>query len=192
MTHYLLLFLSSYIPLYALLIGKSVISICIGIDTFSIMSGVAIASLMVILAVSGCYLIWVIKHTDAKAVTYEVKTIDDRTGDMFFGYISVYLLSCLGLSLNNIIDNYILLFLMILIGFIYVSNKLVYMNPMLQLFRYRTFRGKLVAIDFNGRLVSNIIIVPKNIDLGVGDQIEASFSGDLIIVSKKLGELSEE
>jgi len=68
---------------------------------------------------------------------YEVKKCKNETVNYFFNYIAVYLISCIGLSLTRYADLFVVVFLMLLIGFIYVSNNIIYLNPVLNLIGYK-------------------------------------------------------
>lgn len=77
----------------------------------------------------------------------------------------VYLLSCIGLSLNSMVDVFVFCFLMILIGYIYVSNQMIYMNPFLQLFHYRIYEGKLFSPSTNKEIKNAIVVCPKSVQI---------------------------
>jgi len=167
-----MLFVSSYIPLYILLILKNIVERIKTISGFFLqlksatffdeINDYALVILLLMSVVSVIYLFRLTKKTDDSHL-YEVEKINDQTGTVYFNYISVYLLSCIGLSLNSMADVFVLVFLMLLIGFIYVSNRMTYMNPVLQLFQYRIYEGTLFSSSTNTEIKNAIVICHKDL-----------------------------
>ena len=167
-----MLFVSSYIPLYILLILKNIVERIKTISGFFLqlksatffdeINDYALVVLFLMTVVSVVYLFRLTKKTDDSHL-YEVEEINDQTGTVYFNYISVYLLSCIGLSLNNMADVFVLIFLMLLIGFIYVSNRMTYMNPVLQLFQYRIYEVTLFSPSANTEIKNAIVICHKDL-----------------------------
>jgi len=170
----IMLFVSSYIPLYVLLIVKNLLERCsiegrlnISLDRlktirlFDEINDYAICVLILLCIVSFAYL----KHLTKSQVDahyYKLVKIEDQTGNVYFNYISIYLLSCLGLTLQNIVDVFILLFLMVLVGCIYVSNHMTYMNPVLQFMGFKVYEGTICSLSTN-KNIETIIIVNKEV-----------------------------
>ncbi len=118
---------------------------------------------------------------------YEIKHIEDQTGNIYFNYISVYLLSCLGLTLNSIVDVFVLLFLMLLVGYIYISNHMTYMNPVLQFMGYKIYEGDVFSKS-TGKTIHSIIIVRKDTLIVHEETYIGSGKDDFIYISKKSAE----
>ena len=189
-----MLFVSSYIPLYILLVLKNIIE---RIKTwtklwtqfktahfFDEINDYAIIVLLLLTIVSAIYLLRLTKRTDCSH-EYEIMEINEQTGTVYFNYISVYLLSCIGLSLNNAADVFVFCFLMILIGYIYVSNQMTYMNPVLQLFHYRIYEGKLFSPSTNKEIKNAIVICPKKIRIEESKKYWGSAKEDFIHIVEK-------
>lgn len=70
----------------------------------------AILILVALNFVSVVYLRIKLRNTKSEKC-YIVQEVRDETGEYFFSYISVYLLSCIGLSLSNIFNVFVLVFL---------------------------------------------------------------------------------
>ena len=185
----IMLFVSSYIPLYILLVLKNIIE---RIKTwtklwkqlktahfFDEINDYAIIVLLLLTIVSAIYLLRLTKRTDCSH-EYEIMEINEQTGTVYFNYISVYLLSCIGLSLNNTADVFVFCFLMILIGYIYVSNQMTYMNPVLQLFHYRIYEGILFSPSTNKEIKYAIVICPKKIRIEESKKYWGSAKEDFI------------
>ena len=146
-----MLFISSYIPLYLLLILKNILERCSvegrinisiekikNVKLFDEINDYALVILFLLCIISFFYLKKLIQKKSGNHF-YKIIQVEDQTGSVYFNYISVYLLSCLGLTLNSVVDVFVLLFLMGLVGYIYISNHMTYMNPVLQFMGYKGF-----------------------------------------------------
>lgn len=191
-----MLFISSYIPLYVLLVIKNILERCTegGKFLFSIaklksaryfdeINDFAIISLLILCIASFLYLKAITKK-DGGIHYYTIISVEDQTGNVYFNYISIYLLSCLGLTLNSIVDVFVLLFLMIIVGYIYISNHMTYMNPMLQLLGYKIYEGVAQSKSTDER-ISSIFIVSKSVPVLEGNSYMGSGKEDFISISGK-------
>lgn len=193
----ILLFLSSYVPLYLLLIIKNILQRCTdgGRFTFSWerlkhahyfdeINDYAIVVLLLLCLVSVGYLKYLLNQEEGTH-DYTIKSLEDQTGSMYFNYISVYLLSCLGLSLNQIEDVFVLAFLMLLIGYIYISNHLIYLNPLLQLWGFGVYEGCLES-DSTGEQFEAVIIAASGLRLKTGTGVRGSAKQDFVFLTELL------
>lgn len=191
-----MLFISSYIPLYILLIIKNILERCTdeGVLVFSInklknaqffdeINDYIVVILVALCVVSFVYLYIISKKKDGMH-QYEILEVEDQTGNIYFNYISIYLLSCLGLTLNSIVDVFVLVFLMILVGYIYISNHMTYMNPVLQFLGYKVYEAK-VKSKSTDEIISSIIIVDKGTVIVKDETYTGSGKEDFIFISKK-------
>lgn len=123
-----------------------------------------------------------IKNTGGKK-HYKIISVEDETSNYYFNYISIYLLSCLGLTLNNIVDVFIFSFLMLIVGYIYISNRMTYMNPTLSLLGYKVYNTEIELKSMNtGRSFKSIIIAPKLTIIKKDIEIIATGKQDFIFV----------
>ncbi len=191
-----MLFISSYIPLYVLLVIKNILERCTDKGKFNItiekiktvklfdeINDFAIVILIVLCIISFVYLLRITKKSGCSH-SYKIIRVDDQTGNIYFNYISVYLLSCLGLSLNNIVDVFVLLFLMVLVGSIYISNHMTYMNPVLQFIGYKVYEGTVESPSTNQEFKS-IIIAKKDITIQSNVSYTGSGKEDFIHIEKE-------
>lgn len=194
-----MLFISSYVPLYILLIIKNLLERCTDAGRFDIswtkiknanyfdeVNDYAILILVVLSLLSMFYLMKITKKHGGEHY-YEIIEVEDQTGNVYFNYISIYLLSCLGLTLNNIVDVFVLFFVMILVGYIYVSNHMTYMNPTLQFLGYKVYEGKVNALSTN-EIFQSVIIVDKKLAVIVGTSYVGSGKEDFICIFEKNNE----
>lgn len=181
-----MLFVSSYIPLYILLIMKNIleritdegrfVNIFSRLQTVKIFDEVndwAICILLFTTVFSGIYLKFIIKKSGGNK-KYKIIDVSDETGNIYFTYISIYLLSCMGLTLNSIVDCFVFLFVMLVVGYIYISNNMMYMNPAINLMGYKVYDCVLDSVNTNDKEIRSIVVASKNTTINVGREITAS------------------
>lgn len=181
-----MLFISSYIPLYVLLILKNileritdggkfdnVIDKMHNMKLFDEVNDWAICILLLTTIISSVYLKMVIKKSGGNK-KYKIVDVSDETGNIYFTYISIYLLSCMGLTLNSIVDCFVFLFVMLVMGYIYISNNMMYMNPVINLMGYKVYDCVLESINTNDKEMKGIVVVQKKTLIKVGKEITAS------------------
>lgn len=189
----IILFISSYIPLYLLMILKNIVERCtdggrlldIGhkfknMVLFDEVNDWAIAVTGILTVLSFLYLRRKIKNTFGD-VYYKVEEVSDETSNNYFNYISIYLLSCLGLSLNNIVDIFVFIFLMAIVGYIYISNDMIYLNPTLNMMKFKVYSVVLYA-EATGETVSSIVIAKRTIPVEKGKRIRGTNKYEIIVV----------
>lgn len=188
----LLLFLSSYIPLYVLLILKNISERVFDGSRLRIIAfdpywykGVNNWAIIVLSMLTVCLsVVLVVSLRDTSSrMLYTVEKVYDETANCYFNYISIYLLSCLGLSLNNITDIIVMVFLMLLIGFIYIRNEVVYMNPLLQLHGHSIYRVSLLCS--NGKTFESILIISSALKIRPGFQFYGGDESNGIVLAPK-------
>lgn len=192
----IMLFISSYVPLYALLIIKNILERCTDEGKFIVtlaqlktahyfdeVNDYAIVVLLFLSIISFVYLKSITKKSGG-AHYYSVISIEDQTGNMYFNYISIYLLSCMGLTLNSIVDVFVLIFLMLIVGYIYISNHMTYMNPVLQFLGFKIYEGRIES-ESTGKVLHSIIIVNKSIFLKPESSYIGSGKEDFIFITGK-------
>lgn len=196
MCNKLMLFVSSYIPLYVLLILKNIferitdgghfVNIILKLESvvlFDEINDWAIIVLGLAVIISGSYL-WIILGKNTSSKQYMVIEVSDETGNCYFNYISVYLLSCMGLSLNSIVDCFVFLFVMLIVGYIYISNNMMYMNPLANIMGYRVYSCKLDSVHTNDKNIESIVVAPKDIRVEKNINIFASGKQGFIYVNR--------
>ena len=83
--------------------------------------------------------------------------------------ISVYLLSCIGLSLNNIVDVLVLVFLMALVGYIYITNDLSQPNALYD--GVKSLQCETLCRGY-GETMEGIIVCKNCVDMGIEKRLE--------------------
>ena len=109
-------------------------------------------------------LVMIFRTKTAKRDAYKIVRISNETDKYFLNYICVYLLPCIGLSLNNMVDIYVLSALMFIVGFIYTTNDIVYINPMLGFIGFKVYTADLKSV-INNKKTQKIVICRSKLEL---------------------------
>ncbi len=197
-----MLFISSYVPLYILLIIKNLLERCTNSGRFDIswtkiknahyFDEVNDYAILILVALSLVSMFYLMKITQKRGGEhfYKIIEVEDQTGNVYFNYISIYLLSCLGLTLNSIVDVFVLFFVMILVGYIYVSNHMTYMNPTLQFLGYKVYEGKVNVLSTNENF-QTVIISDKKLLISIDSSYVGSGKEDFICLFNRGEEKGE-
>ena len=178
--HKIILFVSSYIPLYLLLIVKDIVG---RLERYGLKSlknfykinslnDIMILILLFFILTSFFYLRHMLK-TATKGAYIKIKEIKDETSTNFLNYISIYFLSCIGLSLGSYEDMTVLVIVMFIIGYIYTSSNLVYINPILHLLGYGIYNME-GTDKGTGEDVNTLLVAKRGLCLKKGDQISST------------------
>ena len=196
-----ILFISSYIPLYILMILKNILERITKDGKFLNLSNrkfkffdeindYSLIFLIVLCLISFIYLNSKIKITTGRRV-YTIVEVQNETSNYYFNYISVYLLSCLGLTLNKIVDVFVFAFLMVIVGIIYISNDMTYMNPTLNIMGYKVYNST-IKLENTEILFKSILIANKSLKIKVGEQVRGTGKQDFIFIIENITEKSNE
>lgn len=182
-----LLYLSSYVPLYIVLILKEVITKAM--KQFEILGKVDITQVKwfnhfddwAIIVLFGLSLlsIFMLRYTldNSKKLVqqdYKILEIENKTADYYFEYVGLYFLPCIGLSIGNPVDCFVMVSIIGILGVVYVSNELMYINPVLTLFGYKVFAVELAAAGTNSDVkISKVIITDCENPMGlIGEKVK--------------------
>ncbi|MCI8722816.1 MAG: hypothetical protein HFH16_03730 [Ruminococcus sp.] len=87
------------------------------------------------------------------------------------------------MPLSNIVDVFVLVFLMALVGYIYIPNDLVYLNPTFYMMVYRACNAKLFA-GATGETMEGGIVCKNGVDMGIGKKIGGTGKYSLIVSNR--------
>lgn len=193
--HKVILFVSSYIPLYVLLVIKNILERCTEggrflnfIEKFRnavFFDEVNDWTILLLLGLSFFSFVYLKRKMKAtkNEKCYRVVKVKDETSNNYFNYISIYLLSCLGLTLNEIVDIFVLFFLMILVGYIYITNDLIYLNPTLNMMGFKAYNAELYS-EATHEAIESIVICKKGVDMKANSLICGTGKYSLIVSNK--------
>ena len=131
------LFISSFIPLYFLIIVKELTEIINGNLTFnitnSVMLGVNLA--LIILGTVGIFMSF--RQKNLKVV--EVVEFKNITHQNFLSYFPIFVLFALAFELEFISMAIVYLLILVMIGVVYIRNEMFFINPLLNILGFRSY-----------------------------------------------------
>ena len=132
----ILLYISSFIPLYFLIVIKELIEIANGNLTFNV-TNTTMISLNFLLIICGIVgVLWQIKLPHRKITIIEVKNI---TRDDFLPYFPLFVLFALAFELQFVSMAVVYVLIIIMLGVVYIKNDLFYINPFLNILGFCTY-----------------------------------------------------
>lgn len=135
----LVLYISTFIPLYFLIIVKVLIEILNGNLTFNVLNTLTLIILTsaIILGLVGIKNI--LTHKDAKPIKIKIIKKTAITEKYFLGYFSLFVLFALSFELEKVSMFVVFVLILILIGIVYIRNDLLYINPFLNILGYNFY-----------------------------------------------------
>ncbi len=135
----ILLYLSAFVPMYVLILVKQIIEMLVGnIKTnFLDMFVVVLLVLVIVFGLIGLKL-----ELKSQRQTIEIiKVINKKntTDEHFLGYFSLFVLFSITFDLSKFCMLIVFILIIIMIGIVYVKNKLFYINPLLNLLGFNFY-----------------------------------------------------
>lgn len=130
------LYLSSFVPMYLLLLTKILLELVNKHLNFNILNTTMII-LLSIFVVSGCAgLFFAIKHAKSKSTEIVIVEKENITDQHFLGYFSLFVLFSLTFEIEKISMAVVFVLIIILVGIVYIKSELFYINPLLNILGY--------------------------------------------------------
>ena len=164
----LFLYLSSYVPLYLILIIKNTIlkienmncSIK-NIQYFNSLDDFVLIILMLLTIVSLVCIKKSLRDIEKyQSNKYKIVRINNALSNNILNYISIYILTFIDFNLNSYSNIATLVFIIILLGIISIKYDDLYINPTLLLWNYKIYN---VNIEKNGVEIEKIILIKGNL-----------------------------
>ena len=171
----ILLYLSAFMPMYFLIFVKQIIELISGKITLNFLNVfvVCLMFLFVILGLVGLYLEFFNRKQSSRKV--ELISKKNTTDEHFLGYFSLFVLFSITFDLSKPSMFIVFVIILIMIGIVYVKNKLFFINPLLNICGYNFYnitykvcgeeKEENTKIFFKGNLVNN-----KNYMLKIKDE----------------------
>ena len=154
------MFLSAFVPMYILVLIRILLDVCMGNTRVDAVVIVVICTLSIGIVVGICGM-WGIFRLKTTSVKVSVDSVDNVTGQYFFGYFSLFVLLAVNYDLTMICEMVVFLIVNVMIGVVYTHNNLFFINPLLNLMGYDicnicyTHSGKQVCIKvFTNRKIT--------------------------------------
>lgn len=181
--------ISCFSPLYVILAIKNGVAICKTISDYcskkpTIAFNATMLAIWFGLMVLSFFALFAFKKKflEAQKSTKErvmVVSADNITSDHYFTYFSVFVLTFFAVDPTNLLDIVILGLLMLLIVVVYVKNEMWFINPVLNLFGYKSFRIRYRKESFGeseGEIGEINVFSKDNLSKMAGEKALISFS----------------
>lgn len=133
----LCLFISSFAPLYFLIIVKELVEIANGNLSFNVTNSIMLSLnfLLIILGIVGVVLVYKEKYRQIEIVEYKNVTCQN-----FLQYFPLFVLFALAFQLEFISMAVVYVLILVMIGIVYLKNDLAYINPFLNIIGFSTYQ----------------------------------------------------
>ena len=135
----ILLFLSAFVPMYFLIFVKLVVEIINDNLHFNVLNTLNFVTLLLLIGLGIVGLVWNIKYSSKKSIKIEVVSRKNITDQHFLGYFSLFVFFAIPLDLSYVSAYCVYVLVLVMIGIVYISNSLYYINPLLNLLGYKFF-----------------------------------------------------
>ena len=143
----ILLYLSAFMPMYFLICVKQIIEIIMGNIKINLLSIIVFVflGLVVILGGIGLYMeVFNKKQSSKEVVIIKKKNLTDQH---LLGYFSLFVLFAITFDLSRLSMFIVFIIILIMIGVVYVKNKLFFINPFLNILGYNFYDITYRVID---------------------------------------------
>lgn len=141
------LFISVFVPLYALIEIHYLFEILNDNLHFNILNTtmIILLALLILIGIMGATMMLKTKNKPSK----KIKIIDqiNITDQHFFGYFSLFVLFALSYDLSQMSMSVVFVIILCFIGVVYMKNELYYINPFLNLIGYSFYKVTYVNED---------------------------------------------
>lgn len=135
----ILLYLSAFMPMYILIIIKQILELVFGNINFSALTIVVFATLGLAIGLGVTGLLLEIKNKKQKTEHIIIVSKENLTDQHFLGYFSLFVLFAITFDLSKTSMFVIFVLIVIMIGVVYVKNKLFYINPFLNVLGFNFY-----------------------------------------------------
>lgn len=131
------LYISSFIPLYFLIIVKELIDIANGNLSFNITNSVMLSINLILIILGSISIFYLYKKTNYQ--TLEIKSYKNITRENFLPYFPLFVLFALAFELEFISMAVVYVLILVIIGIVYVKNEMFYINPLLNVIGFSLY-----------------------------------------------------
>lgn len=134
------LYFSAFVPMYCLVLVKFICGTLTNTIAFTFLT-VFTFIIFFILTILGVFgLVWNMRSPYEKEIEIKIEKSQNITDQHFLTYFSLFVLYALSFELTKPSMLTISFIIIILIGIVYVNNKMFYINPLLNILGYNFFQ----------------------------------------------------
>ncbi len=161
----ILLYISSFVPMYLLLLIKILVEILNHNLTFNVLNTTMIVLLSVLIISGSIGLYTCINSPKNKVSTVTIKSFENITDQHFLGYFSLFVLFSLTFEIERVSMAIVFVLIIVLVGIVYINSDLFYINPLLNILGYTFYNIEYYTADntlhslkifYKGELAPNI------------------------------------
>lgn len=175
------LFLSAFIPMYFLLWVKLVLDIINHNLTFNVLNTTFFILLIIVIIVGSFGTFKIIYDDQIKSTYVTIVESNNITDQHFLGYFSLFVLSAVSFDLSKVNMAVVFVFIIVMIGIVYIKNQLFYINPFLNIFGYNFY--KISYIEDN-KIKTNYVFCKNDIVVGLGYYVKFNKNFSFVDCSK--------
>ncbi|MBO4412521.1 MAG: hypothetical protein J5779_00700 [Clostridia bacterium] len=142
-------FVSSFVPLYFLIIVKEILDIINGNLTFNVTNTIMICLNAILISVG--VFSFVKNYFFSKFENAKIISIKNITTQNFWPYFPIFVLFALAFELEFINMAVVYIFILIMLASVYIKNDMFYINPFLNIIGFSTFE---VIFEKNGKKIT--------------------------------------
>jgi len=161
----ILLYFSAFMPMYFLILVKQLIEIITNKISFNLLALVVLVFIILLIGLGVLGLFLEMRNNKKGCCEVYVISKQNITDEHFLGYFSLFVLFSISFDLSKLSMFIVFILILIMIGVVYIKNKLFYINPLLNIFGYNFYNikykssneeeEKSTKIFFKGDLVNN-------------------------------------
>lgn len=175
------LFLSAFIPMYFLLWVKLVLDIINHNLTFNVLNTTFFILLIIVIIVGSFGTFKIIYDDQIKSTYVTIVESNNITDQHFLGYFSLFVLSAVSFDLSKVNMAVVFVFIIVMIGIVYIKNQLFYINPFLNIFGYNFY--KISYIEDN-KTKTEYVFCKNDIVVGLGYYVKFNKNFSFVDCSK--------
>ena len=175
------LFLSAFIPMYFLLWVKLVLDIINHNLTFNVLNTTFFILLIIVIIVGSFGTFKIIYDDQIKSTYVTIVESNNITDQHFLGYFSLFVLSAVSFDLSKVNMAVVFVFIIVMIGIVYIKNQLFYINPFLNIFGYNFY--KISYIEDN-KTKTDYVFCKNDIVVGLGYYVKFNKNFSFVYCSK--------
>ena len=167
--------------MYFLLWVKLVLDIINHNLTFNVLNTTFFILLIIVIIVGSFGTFKIIYDDQIKSTYVTIVESNNITDQHFLGYFSLFVLSAVSFDLSKVNMAVVFVFIIVMIGIVYIKNQLFYINPFLNIFGYNFY--KISYIEDN-KTKTDYVFCKNDIVVGLGYYVKFNKNFSFVDCSK--------
>lgn len=138
------LYFSAFVPMYCLVLVKFIVGTISKTIDFNFLTIFTFVIFSILTALGIVGLIWNKNSRNVKTIKIKIVSANDITHEHFLSYFSLFVLYALSFELTKPSMLTISFVIIVLIGIVYINNKMFYINPLLNILGFNFYEVECV------------------------------------------------